>query len=186
MPDPEIEFQRKKLFTERLYRQLETVEEFRFKFTITKITFVVGLLGIGAMGRVIQPTSLNIDPSPALLLAPLVAVLFDILGMAATVAIYRIDAFLRAKGEPDEKEWQYFLRDNPLSYCKDHPKGSFYRCAADGFTVITFVASFLVLWTRIPDWLDPRAAATWFAIVFAFGCFFRCLETKLKDDFSKN
>ena len=73
MPACEIEFQRKRLFVERLYKELQTVQEFRFKFTLRKITFVIGLLGIGSMK--LTNAGYDIDLSPVLLLSPLVAVL---------------------------------------------------------------------------------------------------------------
>jgi hypothetical protein len=129
-------FEKTKLFMERIYKELQTVQEFRFKFTITKITFVSGLLGIGAM-RLAN----SVDLSLTLWLAPLVAVLFDIFGMTATVAIYRIDAFLSNYGVAEEQCWQKFHKNNPLSLfqssCKKCLGWSFHRAASDGFTVVT-------------------------------------------------
>ena len=103
--------------------------------------------------------------------------------MTATVAIYRIGFFLQAKGERDEKEWQNFVKENPLSFCKD-PRWSFYRCAADGFTMITFAASAFAYaklgHSAIPCW----AVILWFVIVAFFWKVFRWLENNLKSDFS--
>jgi hypothetical protein len=181
MPESEIEFQREKLFMERLYKQLQTVEEFRFKFTITKITFVIGLLGIGTMKLNIGR---DVDLSAALYLAPLVAVLFDILGMAATLAIYRINAFLGRERKPNEEKWQTFTKKYPLSFSQEdwsfclHPNKSifdelsFYYWAANGFTLITFVASFIAR----PD----CKSALVLLFILAFLVFFRCLESKTK------
>ncbi len=157
------------LFTERLYKQLQTVEEFRFKFSTMKIIFVSGLLGIGWKG-------ITSDFSAALLLAPLVAVLFDILGMAATLAIYRIDAFLRINGLPEEKRWQDFPKAKP-----------FYRYAADSFTVITFLASAFglclhpsTLILQISSWW---LVIIWFVIVAGFWVFFRRSEKNHKNSY---
>jgi uncharacterized membrane protein YjjP (DUF1212 family) len=171
MPESEIteEFQSRRLFTERLYKELQTVEEFRFKFSTMKITFVIGLLGIGAVKLKVGH---NIDLSPALLLAPLVAVLFDILSMAATVNIYRIDAFLRIKGESDEKEWQYFLKKH---------SSSFYLWAATGFTVTTLVASlFLTALRPLPYDISVCWLMVWLIFIIILLVFFRCWEHKVK------
>ena len=101
-------------FEDRLYKELQTVQQFRFKLSLAKISFVSGLLGVGAMkltGKVENDLSQLV-----LYLVPLVAVLFDILGMGATVAIYRIGAFLRLTSNPSENEWQSFLKTNRSSF----------------------------------------------------------------------
>jgi hypothetical protein len=169
MPETE-EFQTKKLFTERIYKQLQTVEEYRFKFSTMKIAFVTGLLGIGSMKLTIHGNTVTLYL--ALLLAPFVAVLFDILGMAATVGIYRIDAFLRTNGDPSEKEWQGFLKKH---------SSSFYLWAANGFTLITFVAS-IVLYILQPE--PPNIHVCWLiwgaTLIVILWILFRCWEWEVK------
>lgn len=174
MPESEIseEFHSRKVFTERIYKELQTVQEYRFKFSTMKITFVIGLLGIGAMKLNIGK---DIDLSPALYLAPLVAVLFDVLSMAATVNIYRIDAFLRIRGDPNEKEWQHFLKKH---------SSSFYLWAANGFTGITFLATFfLVLRDRSrpePSNISVCWLIYWLVLILILWVSFRCCECKVK------
>jgi hypothetical protein len=195
MPHPEIELQRERLFIERLYKQLQMVEEFRFKFTITKITFVIGLLGIGTIRL---KTSQDIELFPALLLAPLVAVLFDMLGITSTLAICRINTFLRDK-KPCEREWQEFIKKRPLSFSrqdltlclapgkkdlKEFPL-SFYFWAANGFTFITFLASIVALLYVRPDCEKVLVSLILFVFIFFLWVFSRCLECKAKTALEK-
>jgi len=163
-------------FEDRLYKELQTVEQFRFKFSMAKIAFVTGLLGIGS----VKLTTSGIDASRVLYLAPLVAVLFDILGMAATVSIYRIDAFLRVSGKQTnedfcEKAWQVFLKDH---------RSSFSFWAATGFTAITFLPSVYELFrTRYSDLLTSYgfiARILWLVGIGLLWVFFRWWEKKIK------
>ncbi len=155
-------------FKDRLYKELQTVEEFRFKFSMAKIAFVTTLLGIGS----VKLAGNSPDASRVLYLAPLVAVLFDILGMGATVAIYRIDAFLRVKGDTEE-QWQTFLKEN---------RNDFSMYAAIGFTILTFLASFAgILISFVPDDRPDRLTlGIWFSCIAVLWIFFRAWEAQIK------
>ncbi len=160
-------------FVDRLYKELQTVQEFRFKFSMAKIAFVSGLLGVGA----IKLDGPNL--TAAWYLAPLVAVLFDLLGMGATVAIYRIGAFLKVRCKCDkEKQWQDFLK-------KHQPSFSWY--AAMGFTAITFLAAVFGVFR---GYIFPSISShilvvkiAWFVVIGGMWCFFRCWERQIKDSF---
>jgi len=163
-------------FEDRIYQELQTVQQFRFKLSLAKISFVSGLLGIGAMK--LTSTGNNDLSQLVLYLVPLVAVLFDILGMGATVAIYRTGAFLRVESNPSEKTWQNFLKEN---------RSSFSWWGATGFTVVTFSAAIMVLlakaqWTPFPIdvfWWK----ALWFAGILVLWVSFRFSECRAKHRF---
>jgi hypothetical protein len=180
--------QERKVFMERIYKELQTVEEFRFKFSTMKIFFVAGLLGIGAAGLKLNNTH-EINLYPVVYFAPLVAILFDILGMAATVNIVRINAFLRNNGGNDEKAWQCWLHDHSLLlrellscpvFDKDYL--SFSWLAAPGFTFLTFPASIMILCHGAA--LERLCVAfVWFPLLFVVWLLFRCWEYKVKKGF---
>jgi len=157
-------------FEDRIYKELATVQDQRIKLSVLKITFITGLLGVGAL----KLTKTDWPVGPAIYLAPLVAVLFDILGMNATISIKRIGAFLRIGGNgTGEEQWQKFLGAHPSSF------GS---VGSIGFTMITFLAAVMVLFEKgqwIPLWL---VQLLWFGGIFIVWCFFRRWERYIRGD----
>jgi hypothetical protein len=139
---------------ERLFREISETQQRRSKLDLTKITFVSGLLGFGAL-RINKITAFY----PVLYVAPLVAVFLDFLVMGEHFSVRRIGAFLRCFPESDveQKAYEKFVSQN---------RDKFSVVGSRGFTSLSFVAAVTLLWVlqgplSILEWC-------WFVVMFVF------------------
>jgi hypothetical protein len=176
-------------YLERFYRELRILQKRRYQLSVLKITFVTGFLGFGSY----QPG----NDAPyffSLYLAPLVAVLFDILVWANDVAIKRIGAFFTDTYPwTPESKWQ--------EYVNKHASSKLFNSLGHyGFTVVTSIAAIALLLSsnevsRLTDMCSCRFLIifVWFGMllvawVYAFwmsrrvASEFRKLQEKPKND----
>ena len=76
-------------FAEKRYQEILQTLDRRHKLDIAKVTFTVSLLGLGSFN-----INQNIPLLPALFLAPLVALSFDLFIMRELHSLCRIGAFI--------------------------------------------------------------------------------------------
>ncbi len=155
---------------EWLFSELKTLQDHRMKVALVKIPFVTALIGLGSWKPIGTKTLYLV-----LYLAPLVAVLFDMLGMAYTLSIYRINVFLRillCKEHPRRK-WQEFLEAHRISLA---------RWSADGFTAIVFC--FAIYITCVEAELSCRGLF-WIIAVIVLFLGLRYYESEVKRAFQQ-
>jgi len=137
-------------FQEKIHQEILQTLERRHEIDIAKIAFVTALMGFGAVNL-----STVIPFYRLLYLAPLVAVLFDLLIMREWYAIHRMGKFLR-QHSPDaqERDFEQFVRDH---------RNPFYPRALFGFTLVTWAAAAFLLGHVKP--LLETYEYLWFALV---------------------
>mgnify|MGYP000880263643 CR=1 FL=1 len=94
-------------FVRHLQAEKLQTQEARTRYTIQKLTYVTGLLGLGSLG--IEATQL-LDSRYLLLLAPWVATAHDFYIMGEDYSVKRIGAFLKAQGASEtERTWETWI-----------------------------------------------------------------------------
>lgn len=94
-------------FVRHLQAEKLQTQEARTRYTIQKLTYVTGLLGLGSLG--IEATPL-FDSRYLLLLAPWVAAAHDLYIMGEDYSVKRIGAFLKAQGASEtERTWETWV-----------------------------------------------------------------------------
>ena len=113
--------------SEKLYNLLSLFGARRYRLLLMKISFVIGLMGLG-MIEIDKIISLK----QLLLLSPLPAILFDIMIAAESFRITRIALFLENQGSD---KFQKYVREN---------SDSFYKFASYGFTFLCIIVCYFV------------------------------------------
>ena len=128
-------------------RENEKAAERRHKLDLQKIIFVTTSLGAGA-----AEFGSKVDLSPALYVAPLVAIFFDMMVLGQHFVIKRNNAFLRCAAlDPIEAKYRVFLSAH---------RDRVFRYGSRGFTIVAIAASGIMYWSENP--LHRRFAAIWF------------------------
>jgi hypothetical protein len=113
--------------SEKLYNLLSLFGARRYRLLLMKISFVIGLMGLG-MIEIDKIISLK----QLLLLSPLPAILFDIMIAAESFRITRIALFLENQGSD---KYQKYVVEN---------SDSFYKFASYGFTFLCIIVCYFV------------------------------------------
>jgi len=117
---------------EKIRTELLTAQEKGYKISVQKLLFITTLLGLGS----VRVESI-VEFYPILYWTPVVAVLFDVQEMGQKFTVRRIGAFLRCYSDDElEREWEDFVSKH-----REH----LYKYASDGFTILTFVISIVLL-----------------------------------------
>jgi len=119
-------------FHEKIHQEILQIQQMRRRIDARKVAFVIALLGFGSIKLSDSATFYY-----SLYLAPLVALLFDFMSMGHTFAIRRNGKFLR-NFSPSQLEQKY---ENFVSKNRDN----FFRFGSFCFSVLAYVASFLLL-----------------------------------------
>lgn len=172
---------------DKLYNDLRFIQDRRSKLSIVKIGFVAGFFGIGSL-------KFNSDLGwAALYLVPLVAVLFDLFGIASTTSIRKLEALLRIV----EKEQEVCVEDRKKSqdepailerWCSFSQKYRLSRLSNFTSHVILTLTAFIVpigilKMTECPqtDWwtcIWKIKLFCWFVVVGGLWGYFRYCEWK--------
>jgi hypothetical protein len=112
-------------FLEQLYNEKEMHKEHRHALLLRKLTFIIGLTGLGTL------RSKDITFMPLLFLVPAIALCYDVFIFAEDFKVKRIGKFVREIGEGKdaevsqpvskiEREWERWLcapgRREPMGY----------------------------------------------------------------------
>jgi len=146
-------------FLEHLHEEKLRTLEARAKYTLQKLAFVTGLMGLGSLNITVG----NIDFGLLVYLAPWVAIAFDFYIVSEDYSVKRIGAFLKAQSpERMEKQWEQWVASN---------RDPFAPWATPMLTTLIFIGAVLIayqqpgaaqeplfkIWlivTGLPSWLS--------------------------------
>lgn len=96
-------------FLKHLHEEKLRIIETRTKYTLQKLAFVTGLMGLGSLNITVG----KIDFSYLVYLAPWVAIAFDFYIMGEDYSVKRIGAFLKTLSlARSERQWEQWVADN--------------------------------------------------------------------------
>ncbi len=171
---------------EKLYNELRFIQERRSKLSIMKIAFVAGFFGIGSVKL---GSNTNDMTQAALYLVPLIAVLFDIFGIASTISIRKLETFLEKEARDHNNNdiltrWHDFSRRHRLP-----SRANFWSHVILTFLAFAVPIGLLLMRDGLPTDLDAcqwKLKVSYFVIIAGlWGCFRRlerCAKTHLAQE----
>ena len=140
-------------FIKHLHDEKVAAQDTRSRLVIQKLTFATVVLGLGTLN--FQTGQMN--TSYAILLAPLVAIVFDFYIMGEDFGIKRIGFYLRMQGTSKlEQEWETFVSQN---------RDPFAFWAIPILSWCLIVASGVIAWLLITS-IDHYFLTTWIGFCF--------------------
>jgi isopentenyldiphosphate isomerase len=136
-------------FLRQLYEEKGRTQQARAALVVQKLLFSTGLLGLGSINLGSGP----VNTSPAILLAPLVALVFDFYIMGEDYGVKRIGYYLQTRAVSRvEKEWEEFVSAR---------RDPFAPWAMPALTLALTAGAGMLAWSMLA--LDHRVLVGWLA-----------------------